>query len=689
MENAEKKRPLVLSADDDENAHFFLKRAFGKLALEADLFLLNDGIEVIAYLSGEGEYSDREKYPLPDLLLLDLKMPQVNGLGVLEHIRAGSLPKKFPVFLFTSSVAEQDIRRAYDLGCDGYVVKPSSLDALVDLVRVLDEEQLRKDQKPAPGEASKLSRFIVPKKVESPDAFLKATEGEAYVSTQKPQAPDLFRLLVEQVKDYAIFMLDPEGHILSWNDGARRIKGYEAADVIGKHFSIFYPQLDRDNEKPKFELRMAREMGRYEEEGWRIRKDGSRFWANVVVTPLYEKSGELRGFAKVTRDLTQRKIHEDNMQRLLETEERFRLLVEQVKDYAIFMLDARGNIASWNQGARRVKGYSADEVIGKHFSIFYTPADIARDHPNNELGIAIREGRYEEEGWRVKKDGSRFWASIVITSLWDKRGNLTGFAKVTRDLTQKKMQEDALHKKTEELEAFAHTLSHDLRSPLRAICSYAQVLQEEAKGLKGLEKSYLQKIIGAAESMEMLIDGILKLSWVSLAPASETPVALEQILEEALTLHEAEFNKVSARVKIRKPLPMVIANRTLLLQIFSNLLANAVKFVPKGRVPEVEIRGCEQGDVYEVHIRDNGSGIPESLQATIFTMFNRGEADAKTPGSGIGLAIVKRAAERLGATVIVNSTPGEGSDFIIRLPQSLVLSEAVTAPVEQRAAPAE
>jgi PAS domain S-box-containing protein len=246
---------------------------------------------------------------------------------------------------------------------------------------------------------------------------------------------ELYRLLVESVDDYAIFALDETGHILSWNAGAQRIKGYTADEAIGKHFSIFYPPEKIAEGFPEFELREAARVGRFEDEGWRIRKDGSRFWANVVITALRDPAGHLVGFAKVTRDLTERRLAEEELR---ESEERFRLLVHGVRDYAIFMLDPTGHIATWNAGAERIKGYTDSEIIGKHFSIFYTPEDLESGKPARELEIATRTGVYEEEGWRVRKDGTRFWANVVITALRKPNGSLAGFAKVTRDLTERR-----------------------------------------------------------------------------------------------------------------------------------------------------------------------------------------------------------------------------------------------------------
>lgn len=263
------------------------------------------------------------------------------------------------------------------------------------------------------------------------------------------KSEERFRLLVEGVRDYAIFALDPKGIISSWNEGARRLNGYESSEIIGQHFSKFYLPEDLARNHPQYELEVARQIGRYEEEGWRLRKDGIRFWANVVITRIDDANGNHLGFSKVTRDLTERKAAEESLR---QSEHRSRLMIQAVRDYAIFMLDPSGCIESWNEGAERLKGYSREEILGHHFSKFYLPEDIQQGHPQEELEIAKREGRYEEEGWRLRKDGSRFWANVVITRVNDFSGDHIGFTKVTRDLTQRKKFENHLKQSRDDLE---------------------------------------------------------------------------------------------------------------------------------------------------------------------------------------------------------------------------------------------
>lgn len=255
------------------------------------------------------------------------------------------------------------------------------------------------------------------------------------------RAGDAFHLFVQSVHDYAIFMLDPEGRITTWNAGAERIKGYTASEIIGKHFSCFYPEEDVRGSKPQRLLDQAARLGRIEDEGWRVRKGGARFWADVVITAVRDESGRLIGFGKVVRDLSERLTAEDALHR---SEERTRLFVEAVRDYAIFMLDPAGNVATWNAGAESINGYKRADIIGQHFSRFYPEEDIRSGKPQRELEVACQAGRYEDEGWRLRKDGSRFWANVIITAVKNDAGTLVGFCKVTRDFTERMMARKAL-----------------------------------------------------------------------------------------------------------------------------------------------------------------------------------------------------------------------------------------------------
>jgi PAS domain S-box-containing protein len=290
------------------------------------------------------------------------------------------------------------------------------------------------------------------------------------------------KLLVASVSDYAIYMLDPDGYVSSWNAGAQRFKGYLAHEIIGKHFSVFYREADRAAGVPAKALETALDKGKFEAEAWRLRKDGSQFWASVVIDPIRTESGELVGFAKVTRDITERKAAQEALR---ESEERFRLLVQGVTDYAIYMLSPAGIITNWNVGAERIKGYSHNEVLGSHFSRFYTEEDRLSGAPSRVLSIAAAEGRHEQEGWRVRKDGTRFWAHVVVDAIRNDQEELVGFAKVTRDITEKRAAAEALQRvnaalfQSQKMEAIGQLtggIAHDFNNLLAVMSSSLDLL---------------------------------------------------------------------------------------------------------------------------------------------------------------------------------------------------------------------
>ena len=271
------------------------------------------------------------------------------------------------------------------------------------------------------------------------DRFTAANEAENLTVSLTEEGR--YRLLIDALTDYAIYMLDPAGKVTSWNAGAERLTGYKAAEVLGRHFSMFHSEEDRAAGLPEQSLEIAVRDGRVEKQGWRLRKDGGRFWAHVVIDPIRSPDGMLLGFAKITRDLTEQ---QQAQEALRQSEQQFRILVQGVSDYAIFMLDPNGFVTNWNLGAERIKGYRPEEVIGEHFSKFYTEEDRQRGEPARALAAAASEGRFEKEGWRVRKDGTRFLANVVLVPIRDETGRLIGFAKVTRDVTERAATQRAL-----------------------------------------------------------------------------------------------------------------------------------------------------------------------------------------------------------------------------------------------------
>jgi len=314
-------------------------------------------------------------------------------------------------------------------------------------------------------------------------------ENDALSAAPPAAASDaIYRQIVESIGDYAIFMLDARGRVQTWSAGAVATHGFAASEIIGERIARFYPQEQTDSGRPDQDLEKAASSGRLEDEGWRVRKDGSRFWASVLISAVHDESGVLIGFSNLTRDWTERRARETAFQ---QTEQRFRTLIEGVQDYAIFMLDGNGFVTTWNVGAEKLKGYVAEEIIGSHFSRFYPQDAIERGWPDHELRMAEMDGRFEDEGWRIRKDGSRFWASVVITALRDSEGALIGFSKITRDLSERKQVERKLAESEEQL-----------RLLVQGITDYA-ILMLDATGVVTSWNSGAEAITGYAAA-EML-----------------------------------------------------------------------------------------------------------------------------------------------------------------------------------------
>ncbi len=494
-----------------------------------------------------------------------------------------------------------------------------------------------------------------------------------------------YHLLVQAVEDYAIILLDPDGIVTSWNKGAELITGYESSEIIGQYFGKFYPQESIDLGWPEHELSVARTAGRFEDEGWRLRKDGSRFWANVILTALYDENGELWGFSKITRDLTERKLHEETLR---QSEERFRLLVEGVNDYAIFLLDPEGNVSSWNLGAEKIKGYTANEIIGEHFSKFYPPEAIAKDWPAHELEVAKTEGQFEEEGWRIRKDGSRFWANVLITALHDPDGALYGFAKITRDLTDRKRVE-TLELAEARMNEFLAMLSHELRNPLAPMRSALSVMQM-APATDPAQSRSRDVIERQVTHISRLVDDLLDVSRVTAGTIRvySEPVDIADVIQRAVEasqpLMEArghQFERVLPDQKI-----VVKGDLIRLAQVLINLLNNAAKYTAEG--------GCIRlySKVVDNHVKliveDNGEGITPELLPELFNLFTQGERpmDRNQGGLGLGLSLARRLVEMQGGGIEAFSDgAGQGSRFEVTLP----LLDTQPVESEQPAAPAQ
>ncbi len=495
------------------------------------------------------------------------------------------------------------------------------------------------------------------------------------------ESTGLYRLLVERVRDYGIFALDTTGHVLSWNEGAQRVKGYRPNEIIGRHFSIFYPHGDIASNKPARELEIAIREGRFEEEGWRIRKDGSRFWANVVITTLRDDEDVHVGFAKVTRDLTERRFAEEALR---DSEQRFRLLVQSVKDYAIFMLDPQGVVVTWNEGAKAIKGYEDYEIIGRHFSAFYSAEDIANGKPAWELREAAAKGSFEDEGWRYRKDGTQLWANVVITAVRNPAGQLIGYAKVTRDLTERRAaQERAIADTRRIAEAevanraksdFLAAMSHELRTPLNAIAGYAELLEMGIGGpVTEQQQGYLARIRGSQQHLLGIISDLLNYSRIEAGQViyDLTVIPIQSVMDTVLPLLALQSQaKDIALTSEACPIGLAaIADQTKTEQIVLNLLSNAVKFTPEsGRVT---VRCSEEGDRVRISVEDTGPGIPLDKHGAIFEpLVQLGRTrTSQHEGTGLGLAISRDLARAMGGDITIDSTVDVGSTLTLTLPR--------------------
>jgi PAS domain S-box-containing protein len=491
-----------------------------------------------------------------------------------------------------------------------------------------------------------------------------------------------YRQLVDAITDYAIYMLDPDGRVSSWNAGAERFKGYAPDEIIGAHFERFYTPEDRAAGLPALALRTAREEGRFEREGWRVRKDGGRFWAHVVIDPIWTPDRKLAGYAKVTRDLTDRRSAEEALR---QSEEQFRLLVQGVTDYAIYMLDADGRVTNWNAGAERIKGYRPEEIIGRHFSTFYTEEDRAAGGPSEALGAAMRDGRFEKEGWRVRKDGSRFWAHVVIDPIRDAMGRIIGFAKVTRDISERRKTQEALDLareallQSQKLDAIGQLtggIAHDFNNLLMAIIGSLELVRKRLphdpritplleNAMQGAQRgsALTQRMLAFARKQELKME----------------PVELPALVREMTGLLQRSLGP-GVRIEVRFPrdLPPALTDSNQLGNALLNLAVNARDAMPEGGVITIEAaretvaagEDCDlpAGAYVRLTVADTGQGMDEETLGRAMEPFFTTKGVGK--GTGLGLAMVHGLAAQSGGCLRLKSAPGGGTTVELWLPQA-------------------
>lgn len=497
---------------------------------------------------------------------------------------------------------------------------------------------------------------------------------------EHPSAETL-RLLVSGVVDYAIFGLDLQGHVTTWNEGARRLKQYDEHEILGRHFSTFYPPEDVAAGLPDRLLDQALRAGHVEAEGWRVRKDGSRFWADVVITALRSPDGSLLGFTKVTRDLTERRAAEEALR---QSEERLRVMVESVVDYAIFMVDDHGRVTTWNEGARRLKQYEPGEIIGHHFSVFYPPEDRASGKPQRLLEYAVRDGRVEDEGWRVRKDGSLFWADVVITALRSHNGRLIGFAKVTRDLTQRRNAEEALRdiaeresRAAEQLRAAARSrqnliaiVAHDLRAPVGVLHGTADTLVRDWDRIDDTGRlQLLRMLLSSSSRLRALVDDVLDLTRIEAGNLRYDLTTVD--LVTTVVRAAADVDPTGRRIVVLPKAGEVLVrgDERRIWQIATNLFSNALKF--SGPEQHVEVVIETAGRSARVSVTDHGIGMTEQEQKQLFQPFSRIREErglGRDAGMGLGLYIARSLVTDQGGDIGVTSRSGAGSTFDFTLP---------------------
>jgi len=493
-------------------------------------------------------------------------------------------------------------------------------------------------------------------------------------------AAKLYGKMIEEVRDYAILLLDPKGILLNWNAGAAAIKGYAAAEIIGKYFSIFYSEADREAGLPERLLAEAAAAGRSSHEGWRVKKGGGRFWGSVVITALHEQDGTVAGFSKLTRDLTEKRLAEEKLrehalalslktQALRESEERYHRMISEVEDYAIILLDAGGNILNWNRGAEKIKGYSEKEILGENFRKFYRKEDRDRKLPEQLLQQAAASNKANHEGWRVRKDGTEFWGSVVITALHGSGGALVGYSKVTRDRTQTKQFEDFILLQNKQLQEFAYIASHDLQEPLRKIMIFSSMVMQEIEG-NSAAIAHMEKVSSSASRMSKLITAVLDYSRLGESSMARVPVDLKEMISEISSDFDLQLKEKNGKISI-SDLPTVLGIPVQLRQLFSNLVSNAIKF---SEAPVAISISCQPSraasgaipTMVKITVCDNGPGFPNQYAEQIFKIFNRLH-DAHS-GTGIGLALCRRIAELHGGAISASSQPGVGTKIEVLLP---------------------
>ncbi len=518
-------------------------------------------------------------------------------------------------------------------------------------------------------------------------------------NTPAGMRPDWARIWVDSTTALAAFCLTPEGYVSTWNPGGTAIYGYAPEEIIGQHYSVFFPDDDRESATLESELREARAHRSFETEGWRRRKDGSVFWASVLTTALIEADGSLIGFVKIVRDESdKRKAHDA----VIESERRFRLLVEGVTDYSIFMLSPEGLVTNWNSGARRIKGYTAEEIIGSHFSRFYSPEDAAAGLPQRALRIAASEGRFESEGWRLRRDGTRFWAHVIVDAIRDETGTLIGFAKITRDVTEKREADQLLEEtraallqaqKMEAIGKLTGGVAHDFNNVLQVLRGNLELLRSRCMG-DNWSMDRLGNAIDAVERGAKLASQLLAFGRrQALRPVSVNLATMVRGMDDLL--RRALGETIEVETVVSGGLWNAFVDLHQLENVLLNLAINARDAMPDGGKLTLELANAMLDDRYVrslsdvpagqyvmLGVTDTGVGMPPEVLERAFDPFFSTKPEGE--GTGLGLSMAYGFIKQSGGHIRIYSEVGHGTTVRVYLPRSLV--EALE-PTQWRNAP--
>ncbi len=589
----------------------------------------------------------------PDIILSDHGLPAFDGLSALR-VAKEKCPD-VPVVFVTGALGEEFAIRIFENGASDYVLK-HHLSELGPAVRraLHTAEETRRHR----AEDEELRR-----------------NGE------------LFRNLVEGVKDYALYMLDAQGRITTWNSGAERIEGYTAEEAIGEPIDLVFAPHEVISGKPRQMLERAGRDGRYEEEGWRTRRDGTRRWMSVVITAIRDRAGTLQGFVRVARDMTERKRSEEALRH---SEGRLRAILETALD-AIIVMDSEGIIHEWNRAAEQMFGYKRTDAVGRRLADLIIPAYL-RDMHERGLAQHLVEGNGPMLNRRIetvaqRADGSEFAVELAITESGMNGGTM--FTGYISDITQRKQAEEQIRqlngeleqrvrKRTEqlelanrELEAFSYSVSHDLRAPLRHINGFVDILQSTTgPALDEESRGFLNTIADSARQMGKLIDDLLAFSRMGRTELRFGPVKLDIILTEAMRELRTDSQGREVQWNIER-LPEVLGDAAMLRQVFINLLSNALKYTRAVSPAVIEVKVVETAEEHVISVRDNGVGFDSAYAHKLFGVFQRLHAAHEFPGTGIGLAIVRRVVARHGGRVWAEGAVGHGATFYFSLPKKL------------------